>query len=419
MHWVFLCAIAGSTVAIAYIVWRNWIGPWREIERLVRQIGRGERPATFLVDGGPDAERVGVALEDIFSRQQELDRQLGQRTSGEKAIFSAMQDGLLVVNAERRIALLNRTFQELFEIRDDSPGTPLLETVRDASVDEIVRETFRKRDAVRREITVANRHFQMDSVPMGDNSCPITGAVVLLHDITELRRADQIRRDFVANLSHELRTPLSILRGYIETLLDAPQTSRDELRRILGVMERHSNRLGLLLSDLLNLAKLESTHPNLELSSVRLDELCLNLARDWEKKLSEKNLDVIVDLASGSPRVVADAFRLQEVLYNLLDNAVKYSPNGGEIRLRVQRREGEIALSVSDQGMGISKEDLPRIFERFYRADKTRSREERGTGLGLAIVKHIAELHGGRVEAESELGKGTTIRVFIPAVTQT
>jgi two-component system phosphate regulon sensor histidine kinase PhoR len=223
-----------------------------------------------------------------------------------------------------------------------------------------------------------------------------------------------MRRDFVANVSHELRTPLSILRGYIETLLDSAQTSRDELRRILGVMERHSKRLGLLLDDLLSLAKLESSNPNLELATVRLDELCLNVSRDWEKKFAEKNLHVIVDLAPGLPSVHADASRLQEILYNLLDNAVKYSPKNGEIRLRIEQREKEIALSVSDNGIGISKEDLPRIFERFYRADKSRSREEGGTGLGLAIVKHIAHLHRGRVEAESEPGKGTTIRVILP-----
>jgi two-component system, OmpR family, phosphate regulon sensor histidine kinase PhoR len=163
---------------------------------------------------------------------------------------------------------------------------------------------------------------------------------------------------------------------------------------------------------------LESANPNLELSTVRLDELCLNVARDWEKKFAEKNLHVIVDLAPGLPSVCADASRLQEILYNLLDNAVKYSAKGGEIRLRIEQREKEVALSVSDHGVGINKEDLPRIFERFYRADKARGSEQGGTGLGLAIVKHIAQLHRGRVEGESEPGRGTTIRVLIPSVTE-
>jgi two-component system, OmpR family, phosphate regulon sensor histidine kinase PhoR len=413
MYWVLLSAFA-ATIAFAYVAWRKWIAPWREIDQLVRQVGRGEKPRTFLLDGSREAQRVGIALEDIFVRQQALDRQIAQRASGEKAIFSAMQDGLLVVDAERHIALLNRTFQQWFGVSHDALGAPLLDTLRDAAVEQVIGATFRKHEPVQREITVGQRQIQMNAVPMGNENGEIAGAVVLFHDITEFKRLDDMRRDFVANVSHELRTPLSILRGYIETLLEAGQTSRDELRRILGVMERHSKRLGLLLNDLLSLAKLESANPNLEFSTVRLDELCLNVARDWEKKFAEKNLHVIVDLAPGLPSIHADASRLQEVLYNLLDNAVKYSPKDGEVRLRVEQRQTEIALSVSDAGTGIAPNDLPRIFERFYRADKARSREAGGTGLGLAIVKHIAQLHGGRVEAESKLGKGTTIWVTLP-----
>ena len=415
MLWLFLCLIVGSSIALAWIAWRNWIAPWPQIERLVRQLVRSERPRIFLVDGGAQAQRIGLALESLFTRQQDLDRQIGERASGDKAIFAAMQDGLLVVDAERRITLLNRTFQELFEVRDNSSGAPLIETVRNANIEEIVGETFRKRAVVQREITVANRQLQVNSVPMGDDDGEVVGAVVLFHDITDLKRANQIRSDFVANVSHELRTPLSILRGYIETLLDNPKTPREELTRILQVMERHSKRLGLLVDNLLVLAQLESTNPNLELSEVRLSELLSSVVRDWEKKFAEKRLKVTVDLPASVPIVRGDETRLQEILYNLLDNAVKYSRENGEVRLQAERRGNEIALSVSDNGLGIAREDLPRIFERFYRADKARSPEgTRGTGLGLSIVKHIAQLHGGRVQADSEPGKGTTIRVIIP-----
>jgi len=335
-------------------------------------------------------------------------------------MLGAMQDGLLVVDMGRHITLMNRTFGDLFELRGEAVGTPLLEIVRHATLDRLIAETLRTGERMQSELTLtdsktsAERHVEVSAVPLKDDVDLIAGAVVLFHDITQLKQLDQIRRDFVANVSHELRTPLSILRGYIETLLESGQTSRAELRRILGVMERHSERLRILLEDLLSLAKLESANPNLEFSTVRLDELCLNVARDWEKKFAEKNLHAIVDLAPGLPSVYADASRLQEILYNLLDNAVKYSPKDGEVRLRVEQRGKEIALSVSDNGVGINKEDLPRIFERFYRADKSRSGEEGGTGLGLAIVKHIAQLHRGRVEAESERGKGTTIRVLLP-----
>jgi two-component system phosphate regulon sensor histidine kinase PhoR len=262
--------------------------------------------------------------------------------------------------------------------------------------------------------------IQLDAVATRNDAGEITGALVLFHDVTELKKIDQIRRDFVANVSHELRTPLSILRGYIETLLDNPTTSSEELSRILGVMERHSKRLDLLAQDLLTLAQLESANPNLQLGNIDLPSLFGEVIRDWEKKLANKRLNVIVDVPPDAPTIRADRQRLQEALYNLIDNAVKYSREHGEIRLMARQRDAEIVLSVTDNGIGISKEDLPRIFERFYRADKARSTESiRGTGLGLAIVKHVAQLHGGRVEAESEINKGTTIRVVLPIVTQT
>jgi two-component system phosphate regulon sensor histidine kinase PhoR len=217
-----------------------------------------------------------------------------------------------------------------------------------------------------------------------------------------------------------LRTPLSILRGYIETLLDSPETSRAELSRILKVMERHSKRLDLLVDDLLTLAQLESGKPNLQLGDIALYGFFRELTRDWEKKLANKHLNVIVDVPPGVPMLRADRARLQEALYNLLDNAMKYSHEHGEIRLIVRQRDEEIVLGVSDDGVGIAEDELPRIFERFYRVDKARSHDSvRGTGLGLAIVKHIAQLHGGHVEAESELEKGTAIRVVLPIVTQT
>jgi two-component system, OmpR family, phosphate regulon sensor histidine kinase PhoR len=249
---------------------------------------------------------------------------------------------------------------------------------------------------------------------MGNDNGEITGAVVLFHDITELKRADEIRRDFVANVSHELRTPLSILRGYIETMLDDPKMPRAECARILEVMDQHSKRLGLLANDLLTLAQLESGSSTLQLNEIDLAQFLDGLARDWKKKFATKALKVALDLPANFPSLRADETRLREVFDNLLDNAVKYSNTNGEIRLGAERRGSEIALTVSDSGIGINSEDVSRIFERFYRADKARSRELGGTGLGLSIVKHIAQLHGGSVEAESELGKGATIRISLP-----
>jgi two-component system phosphate regulon sensor histidine kinase PhoR len=415
MIWLLLSAIVAATIALALIAWRRWIAPWRQVEELVTEIGRGEQPRTFLIHGGAEAQRIGLRLEKIFQDLTQLNKQIAKRESGMQTIFAAMHDALLVVDSKRYLILANETFRKLFALPEISEGTPLLEIVRNATLDRVINDAFDHGGSVRSELTLGGSQIELHAVATRNDAGEITGALVLFHDITELKKMDQIRRDFVANVSHELRTPLSILRGYIETLLDSPEISREEFSRILGVMERHSKRLDLLAQDLLTLAQLESANPNLQLGNVDLSNLFGEVIRDWEKKLATKQLSVIVDVPPDMPTVRADRVRLEEALYNLLDNAVKYSREHGEIRLMARQRDEQIVLSVSDNGIGISKEDLPRIFERFYRVDKARSTESiRGTGLGLAIVKHVAQLHGGRVEGESEISKGTTIRVILP-----
>src|SRR6478672_10801600 len=414
---VLICIAFGC---IAFVVWRKWIAPWQQVEQVITQIGRGERPRTFLMEGSVPAQRIGFQLEKIVNELEQLQKQIAKRESGMQTIFSAMQDALLVVDSNRQVILTNQSFRKLFVVPEISLATPLLEVVRNATLDRVLTDAFSGRAPSRSELTVDGSQIELHAVATRNEAGDITGALVLFHDITELKKMDQVRRDFVANVSHELRTPLSILRGYIETLLDSPETSRAELSRILKVMERHSKRLDLLVDDLLTLAQLESSNPNLQLGDIALSSFFRELIRDWEKKLATKRLNAVVDVPEGLPAIRADRARLQEALYNLLDNAVKYSRENGEIRLIARQRDEEMVLSVSDDGVGIAGDELPRIFERFYRVDKARSHDSvRGTGLGLAIVKHIAQLHGGRVEAESELENGTTIRVVLPIVTQT
>ena len=415
MTWFVIILICVAFGCIAFIVWRKWIAPWRQVEEVITQIGRGERPRTFLMDGNVSAQRIGFQLEKIVNELEQLQKQIAKRESGMQTIFSAMHDALLVVDSNRQVILTNQTFRKLFDAPEISVATPLLEIVRDPTLDQLLTDAFRGDGPVRCELDLNGLQIELHAVTTRNESREITGALVLFHDITELKKIDQVRRDFVANVSHELRTPLSILRGYIETLLDSPKTAREELTRILRIMERHSDRLELLVEDLLTLAQLESGNPNLQMGTLDLSSFLPEMIRDWEKKLTSKHLNMSVDVPPDLLPIRVDRTRLREALYNLLDNAVKYSRQHGEIRLSARQRDGEIELTVSDDGIGITKEDLPRIFERFYRADKARSPDRiRGTGLGLAIVKHIAQLHGGRVEAESELDKGTTIRVVLP-----
>jgi two-component system phosphate regulon sensor histidine kinase PhoR len=415
VSWLIDVLICGALVLVAFVVWRKWITPWRQVEDVITQIGRGERPRTFLMEGSAPTQRIGFHLEKIAGDLEQLKKQIAKRESGMQTIFSAMHDALLVVDSNRQVILTNQTFRKLFDAPEIPVATSLLEIVRDPMLDGLLTDAFRGQGSVRCELTLDESQIELHAVATKNEAGETTGALVLFHDITELKKIDQVRRDFVANVSHELRTPLSILRGYIETLLDTPKTPREELTRILRVMQRHSNRLELLVEKLLTLAQLESDNPDLQLRNVDLSSFLREIVRDWDKHLTSKQLNVIVDVPSDLSPIQVDRTRLREALYNLLDNAVKYSREQSDIRLSARGRNGEIELSVSDDGVGIAREDLPRIFERFYRADKARSSDKiRGTGLGLAIVKHIAQLHGGRVEADSELGKGTTIRVLLP-----
>jgi two-component system, OmpR family, phosphate regulon sensor histidine kinase PhoR len=415
VYWFIGILICIALAAVAFVIWRKWIAPWRQIEDVVMQINRGERPRTFLMEGNAPAQRIGFQLEKIVIDLEQLQKQIAKRESGMQTIFSAMEDALLVVDSKRKVVLTNQTFRTLFGVPEISIATPLLEIVRDPTLDRLLSDAFAGDGPVRCELALNDSLIELHAVATKNEAGEMTGALVLFHDITDLKKMDQVRRDFVANVSHELRTPLSILRGYIETLLDNPKTPHEELTRILRVMERHSNRLELLVEDLLALAELESRDPNLQLSDVDPSTFLGEIIRDWEKKLASKKLNIIVDAPPDLSPIRADRTRLQEALCNLLDNAVKFSREHGEIRVNARHRDNEIELSVSDDGIGIGKEDLPRIFERFYRVDKARSRDTvHGTGLGLAIVKHIAQLHGGRVEAESELQKGTTIRLVLP-----
>jgi two-component system phosphate regulon sensor histidine kinase PhoR len=419
MGWLAFCALLAVVLATALFVWRRWIAPWKDVEELSRAIVDKSPPRKFLISANPQSRRIGLALETLTDRQRELEERFREGEFSVQAVFGAMLDGLVVVDDRRRVRMMNREFRRTFGLEDAEPGEPLLEMIRHASIDRLVMEAIRAKEPRRESIQMSRgpsegREMEVSAVPLGENSAQAEGAVVLFHDVTQLRQMEEIRRDFVANVSHELRTPLSIFRGYLETLLDDPHQPPGELLRILEVMERHSDRLYALVEDVLSLAQLESPAAELDLSEISLAEFLPEILRDWEKRVEAKQLKSRLDVPLDLPKLEADESRLQEIIYNLLDNAVKYSQPGGLIILRAAVEGERVRISVSDEGIGILENDLPRIFERFYRADKARSRELGGTGLGLSIVKHIAQLHGGTAEAQSEPGKGTTISVLLP-----
>ena len=416
MHWWIVAIALFLVVAAAFFLQRLHLRPWQELEHLLTSIGRGEQPRTFLLGGPAQARRVGLALEQFLVRQRELDRQVSKDTAEMRAVFAALTDGLLVVDSAQHILICNPAFEKLYGQSPIAPGTPLLDIIRDSDVIEPIRAALDQAKARVAEASAPDRknELQVTVVPITGQDGRASGVVALFHDISRLKQVDQIRRDFVANVSHELRTPLSIFHGNLETLLEAGDLDEKETRHIYEVMKRHSDRLNLLVNDLLSLARLESKEANLQFAEIRLPDFLEGVTRDWKKRLAGKNLRLELEVPDNFPTLRADERRLEEVVHNLLDNAIKYSHQNGRILIQAGAPDQEVVLSVCDEGVGIAPADLRRIFERFYRADRARSRELGGTGLGLSIVKHIAQLHGGRVEAESTLGQGTTIRVILP-----
>ena len=415
--WIWF-AVAVAVAALFYAswrVWREWIAPTRHLDRLVQALNANETPSTFLIGERGRMRRIGLALEEISLRQKSLRARAEAGEFGVRVITGAMADGVVVTDGARRVRLVNRAFGEMFGVTDLPAETNLLEAARDVGVDRLLGETLAQGATQRGTVALpGDRHLEVTGEPIRGRDDAVDGAVLLFRDVTGLRRTETMRRDFVANVSHELRTPLSILRGYLETLLENPKQPPAELLRIFEVMERHSNRLTLLVNDVLSLARLEGPGAMLNLAPVRLADFLRGVLHDWEKRFAAKNLQMELELPNEMPLLQADEGRLQEIIYNLLDNAVKYSEPGGRIVVRATAEETGISLSVTDQGVGIAARDLPRIFERFYRADKSRQSGRGGTGLGLAIVKHIAQLHGGSATAESEPGHGTTVRIELP-----
>src|SRR5687767_5696173 len=429
MGWLAFTVLVAVVFMTGFVVWRKWIAPWKDVDQLADDIVEHRAPRRFLISGNPHVRRVGLAFEKLAERRRELQERVREGEQSVQGVFGAMLDGLVVVDDLRRIRLMNCEFRRAFGVDENSSGGTLLELLRLASVDRLVMEAIRSRQPQRESLRLSRgpsdgREMEVSAVPLGENSAEMEGAVILFRDVTHVRQVEDMRREFVANVSHELRTPLSIFRGYLETLLDDPHQPPGELLRILEIMERHSDRLNALVEDVLSLARLESPGAELELSEVDLRELLHSIMRDWEKRFAAKQLKSHLNFPGNLPLLQADENRLQEVIFNLLDNAVKYSQPGGTVFLRAEIEGDRVRISVSDEGVGIPEADLPRIFERFYRADKARSRELGGTGLGLSIVKHIVQLHGGAVEARSEPGKGTRISVLLPvprpeSVTQT
>jgi two-component system, OmpR family, phosphate regulon sensor histidine kinase PhoR len=385
----------------------------RTIAAVAQRYRKGDltRPS---YDYGPD--ELGEVARVLDGSVQELGRRLDELSRDRArldAILSGMVEGVLVLDAAGRIQLANRAAQSMLRMDTSSVGRPYVEVIRHPDIAAQLGTALRGQDVDSREIALTRdpgRTFVARAAPVSRGGGG--GAVLVLHEITDLRRADQIRRDFVANVSHELRTPLTAIRGYVEALLDDRSDSEDA-QKFLEIIARHSERMERLVSDLLRLARLDARQEALDLASCDLHQLFNTVIADVAQTAEAKHQQITTAVDGAGSRVTADPAKLHDVLRNLVENAVHYSPDHAAIRLEATHQNGVVRISVSDSGPGIPPEDLSRVFERFYRVDKSRARPG-GTGLGLAIVRHLIELHGGQAVAENRPEGGARFVITLP-----
>ncbi|MDD3983621.1 MAG: ATP-binding protein [Candidatus Omnitrophica bacterium] len=414
-----LILILFSSLFITFVTSVYVSRPLVSISRTAELMAKGDLSRKALVNSGDEigdlaaslnslAEEIKGRIDGISSEKAKLD-----------AVLASMFEGLVVTDEQEKVVLMNPSLRRLFSVKEDPQGSKLIEVLRNIAVQEMADKIILEKE---RLVTGEIRVFVPEEKVLRVNGVPIIrrgrleGAVMVFHDITELRRLEKVRQDFVANVSHELRTPLSSIKGYAETLLDGAVEDKGHAREFIGIIHQESDRLANLINDLLDLARIESG--NMELSKAPFDVLAVakRAVESMGGQARAKSIKLGITAFSGVlPLAVGDEFGFRQVLTNLLDNALKYTPEGGGVTISVEAAGGFLQVNVADTGIGISPADIPRIFERFYRVDKARSREAGGTGLGLSIVKHIVQAHGGRVWVESAPGSGSVFSFTIPS----
>ena len=408
-------AILAAGIAILFTsLWldRRLFEPASRLISGAQDLARG-RVSRVAVPDEEELAALALALNRLAATsEQQLDAMSRERDNLQE-ILASMSEGVLVVDRDGRAQMINPAFYQLFDLVGDFAGRPALEIIRHPGFARLIEDTLRKRQPQGSQIVLPSLERRTLLLTSAVLSGGERGAVVAARDTTELTRVADMRRDFVANVSHELKTPLAAIRGYAETLrdgaLDEPPTARRFTDRILS----QCRRLQELLDDLLILSRLEGLDAALDREPVDLEAVARRAVELLTPAAREKRVEIELQ-EEDVPAIQGDAGNLERLLLNLIDNAIKYSRPDGKITVRVARGGSDVLLEVSDTGIGIPAESIPRIFERFYRVDKGRAREEGGTGLGLAIVKHIAQAHGGQVDVESRMGRGSTFRVRLP-----
>lgn len=421
---IWMTSILGLCLALllAYATSRYISRPILDAIWFVRNIASGRlKHRTLRVGSTRELRDLGTALDDMRRQIQTHIGQITLEKSRLEAVLASITEAILVTDQSGRILMGNGTFEKLFGVSDAIEGRMPIELVRHRDVQDAIEQTLKTGQVVFLDLTRSDsreRHFDVQIAPILQDD-RMAGSVTIFYDITELRRLERIRKDFVANVSHELRTPLTTIKGCAATLADGALDNREAAQRFVQMINTHADRLHNLIEDILDLSRIESGALPLKTGVYPVHEMVDSVVGQIRPQAKEKTLTIEIDIKENA-QVQCDLKLIEQALLNLLDNAVKYTPEGGKIWIQTRDfKHGEntqtrIALEVKDTGIGIPLSDMDRIFERFYRVDKGRSRAMGGTGLGLSIVRHIMDAHGERVYVESEQGKGSTFGLTLP-----
>lgn len=409
--------------AVTWLISRRLSTPLEKMRAVAVNFANGDFSHKLHVQGSREIAELAATMNEMAAQLSDrIDTVLRQRNELD-AVFSSMVEGVLAVDRDERVIHMNQAAARFLGTdRELTAGKSIQEVVRNTELEEFMARAIAGGGTTEGEIvltdpaTDAERHIQAHGAALTDADGREIGALVVLNDVTSLRRLEVIRRDFVANVSHELRTPITSIKGFIETLIDGSAHDPADTRHFLAIVARQADRMNAIIEDLLTLSRLEQDgeRPELTLERGTIRETVENACEVCAHKSREKNLDIRLECP---PELTANfsAPLIEQAVINLVDNAIKYSDPDGTIVVRAFASNGKVAIEVRDTGCGIPREHLARLFERFYRVDKARSRKLGGTGLGLAIVKHIAHVHGGRVEVESKPGQGSVFTIWIDA----
>jgi len=410
-----LGAVAASipiALLVSWVVSASLARRVSAIARVAERYSAGDLTRPIYDHGSDELGTVARALDDSVQQLGGRVEELSRDRARMEAILSGMVEGVLVVDRQGRLQLVNRAAQQMLRVEPSAAGRSYVEVIRHPDIAAQLTAALHGEEIGGQELTLARDPGRTLLTRAAPVTGPSGGAVLVLHDITDLRRADQIRRDFVANVSHELRTPLTAIRGYVEALLDEPADAQST-RKFLEIIARHSTRMERLVKDLLRLARLDARQEALETARCDMKQIFSAVTADLAPTIEDKRQRITLDVPAEARHVEGDPAKLHDIVRNLVENAVNYSPEGAEVRLGAAQEDSTYTITVADSGPGIPPEDLTRVFERFYRVDKSRSRPG-GTGLGLAIVKHLVELHGGEAEAENRPEGGAVFTVKLP-----